>query len=151
PQLFTPQVRAHFDIVGFDPRGIVRSHQLRCYRTQDESFSVLTPFPYPNSAQRRAEWFASDEAQESACGQRGSVILDHMATADAARDLDRLRQAVGDRTMNYYGVSYGSFLGNTYANLFPGRVRAVTIDGVLDPVAWTTGRGGGSLPFSTRL
>jgi pimeloyl-ACP methyl ester carboxylesterase len=148
---FTPAVRARFDVIGFDPRGILRSHQLRCFRTQDESFSVLAPFPYPNSAKRRAQWFASDEAVEAACGQRGSAILDHMATADAARDLDRLRQAVGDRTLNYYGVSYGSFLGNMYANLFPGRVRSVTIDGVLDPVAWTTGRGGGGLPFSTRL
>ena len=151
PELFTPRVRARFDIVGFDPRGIFRSHQLRCFRTQDESFSVLAPFPYPNSAKRRAQWFASDEAVESACARRGSAILDHMATADAARDLDRLRRAVGDRTLTYYGVSYGSFLGNTYANLFPGRVRAVTIDGVLDPVAWTTGHGAGSLPFSTRV
>jgi pimeloyl-ACP methyl ester carboxylesterase len=150
-ELFTPAVRARFDIIGFDPRGIGRSHQLRCFRTQDQSFSVLAPFPYPDSPKRRSQWFASDQAIESACGQRGSAILDHMATADAARDLDRLRQAVGDRTLNYYGVSYGSLLGNTYANLFPGRVRSVTIDGVLDPVAWTTGRGGGSLPFSTRL
>ena len=63
-----------------------------------------------------------------------------MSTADVARDLDLLRQAVGDDGLTYDGVSYGSFLGNVYANLFPDKVRAVVIDGVLDPVAWTTGR-----------
>lgn len=151
-QLFTPQVRARFDIIGFDPRGIERSTQLRCFRTEDAAFATAPQFPYPNSAARRAKWFASDRAVESACGLHGNAILDHMSTADVARDLDRLRQAVGDRRLNYYGVSYGSFLGDTYANLFPGRVRSVVIDGVLDPVAWTTGRGGGvTLPFSTRL
>ena len=76
-----------------------------------------------------------------------------MATANVARDLDVLRQAVGDRRLSYVGFSYGSFLGVTYANLFPGRVRAVVVDGVLDPIAWTTGRGdeAETQPFSTRV
>ena len=76
-----------------------------------------------------------------------------MSTANVARDLDVLRAAVGDRRLSYAGVSYGSYLGVTYANLFPGRVRALGVDGVLDPIAWSTGRGGeaGRLPFSTRL
>lgn len=79
--------------------------------------------------------------------------MNHMATADVARDLDRMRAAVGDRGLPYYGVSYGSFLGNSYANMFPGRVRSVVIDGVNDPIAWTTGRDheARTLPFSTRL
>ena len=75
-----------------------------------------------------------------------------MATADVARDLDVLREAVGDAKLTYAGVSYGTFLGQTYANMFPNNVRAVIIDGVLDPIAWTTGTGDGStVPFSTRL
>ena len=75
-----------------------------------------------------------------------------MSTANVARDLDVLRQAVGDDNLNYAGVSYGTMIGQTYANMFPGNVRAVIIDGVLDPIAWTTGTGDGStVPFSTRL
>ena len=66
-------------------------------------------------------------------------IAEHMSTADVARDLDLLRQAVGDRKLTYLGFSYGSYLGNTYANLFPHNVRALVIDGVLDPRLWSSG------------
>ena len=62
-----------------------------------------------------------------------------MATADMTRDLDVLRQAVGDRKLTYAGYSYGPFPGKTYANIFPDNVRAIVIDGFLDPIAWTTG------------
>ena len=67
--------------------------------------------------------------------------------------MDLLRRAVGDAKLTYAGYSYGSYLGATYANLFPGKVRALVVDGVLDPVAWSTGRGdqARTLPFSTRL
>src|SRR5262245_65575087 len=86
------------------------------------------------------------------CAQRGGKIGDHMSTANVARDLDVLRQAVGDAKLNYAGVSYGTMIGQTYANMFPNNVRATIIDGVLDPIAWTTGTGNGStVPFSTRL
>ena len=76
-----------------------------------------------------------------------------MATADVARDMDRIRQALGDDQLTYVGYSYGSFLGVSYANLFPENVRAVVVDGVLDPIAWTTGTGdeAATLPFSYRL
>ena len=67
-----------------------------------------------------------------------------MSTADVARDLDLLRQAVGDRRLTYLGFSYGTYIGNTYANLFPGNVRALVIDGVLDPRLWSSGRQIGS-------
>ncbi|MDT5131559.1 MAG: hypothetical protein QOE41_870 [Mycobacterium sp.] len=66
-------------------------------------------------------------------------LLRHVSTADSARDLDRLRQAVGDRELTYYGESYGTFLGQTYANLFPTRVRAMALDSVIDPVSYTAG------------
>ena len=70
-----------------------------------------------------------------------------------ARDLDVLRAAVGDAKLTFAGHSYGSFLGATYANLFPQRVRAIVLDGVLDPVGWTTGRGplDAATPFSLRV
>jgi pimeloyl-ACP methyl ester carboxylesterase len=65
-------------------------------------------------------------------------LLAHDSTADTARDLDYLRRLVGDRKLNYRGLSYGSFIGETYANMFPHRVRAMVLDGVLDPVPYTT-------------
>lgn len=72
-----------------------------------------------------------------------------MSTANVARDLDYMRQAFGDDQLNYLGLSYGSYLGQTYANLFPDNVGAVIIDGVLDPIAWANV--GAPAPFSTRL
>ena len=87
-----------------------------------------------------------------ACRDRHSRIVGHMSTADTARDMDLVRQAVGDDQLTYYGVSYGTQLGTTYAALFPDRVRAMVLDGVLDPEEWTVGHGDASTrPFSERL
>ncbi len=153
PFLFTDEVRARFDLVGFDPRGIINSSPLLCFRSFEDSLDVLPPFAFPVTPGEEALVQTLDTRLNAACQRRGGAIADHMATADVARDLDLLREAVGDSRLTYAGYSYGSFLGVTYANLFPSRVRAVVVDGVLDPIAWTTGRGGeaATQPFSTRL
>ena len=72
------------------------------------------------------------------CGEVNGDLLDHISTGDTARDLDALRKAVGDRLLTYVGLSYGSMIGQTYANLFPGRVRAMMLDGIIDAVNYTT-------------
>ena len=144
------ELRARFDIVGFDPRGIMRSTPLRCYRTFKESFRDLPNFAYPETPRQEAEQIVSDRLLASACKSHAGPILEHMSTADAARDMDRLRHAMGDTRLNYLGFSYGSELGQTYANLFPGRVRAMTIDGVLDPRRWA-GKGNSGVPVASRL
>ena len=151
--LYSDEVRARFDLVGFDPRGIIRSTPLRCYETFDEAQADLWPISFPVTKAEERVWVRSDRAIARACAERGGPILDHMSTANVARDMDLLRRAVGDRQLTYVGYSYGSYLGATYANLFPGKVRALVVDGVLDPVAWSTGRGdqARTLPFSTRL
>ncbi|MEA2220691.1 MAG: hypothetical protein QOJ35_3317 [Solirubrobacteraceae bacterium] len=153
PSLYTPEVRARFDLVGFDPRGIGRSTALRCFGTPRQWDALFTPFAFPTTAEEEQAWMSADRALDDACARRGGAIADHMSTADVARDLDVLRRAVGDDKLTYAGVSYGSYLGVTYANLFPQRVRALVVDGVLDPIAWSTGRGdeAARLPFSTRL
>ena len=153
PFLYTEEVRARFDLVGFDPRGIMRSTALRCFGTPRQWAPYFTRFAFPITPEEEAIWIASDRYLVQACDQRGGRIIDHMTTADVARDLDLLRQAVGDSRLTYAGYSYGSYLGVTYANLFPDKVRALVVDGVLDPIAWATGRAGeGSrIPFSTRL
>jgi pimeloyl-ACP methyl ester carboxylesterase len=147
------EIRSRFDVVGFDPRGIGQSTPLRCFATFEESLATLPPFPFPVTTAEERQLRKADRALTSACAKRGGPILNHMSTADVARDLDFLRAASGDSKLNYLGFSYGSVLGQTYANMFPSRVRAVVIDGVLDPVAWTKGRGteGRTLPFTTRL
>jgi pimeloyl-ACP methyl ester carboxylesterase len=151
--LLTDDVRARFDIVGFDPRGVGASSPLRCFDTFAAALAVVPTIAFPVNATEEESWTASDRALATACKAHGSAIRDHMATADVARDLDLLRQAVGDAGLNYVGYSYGSYIGATYANLFPQRVRALVVDGVLDPVAWATGRGNEArdVPFSTRL
>jgi pimeloyl-ACP methyl ester carboxylesterase len=154
PFLYTDEVRARFDLVGFDPRGIMRSTALQCFDSPEEWEPYFTPFPFPITREEERIWIEADRYLTSACERRAGPIIDHMSTANVARDLDVLRAAVGDRQLTYAGYSYGSYLGNTYANLFPGRVRAVVLDGVLDPIAWSTGRSrveGRTVPFSTRL
>jgi pimeloyl-ACP methyl ester carboxylesterase len=139
--LFSAEVRARFDLVGLDPRGIGASTPLRCFDTLDQALGVLPPFRFPVTAAEERLWVQADRTFARACAGHGGPVLDHMATADVARDLDLLRQAVGDRQLTYVGLSYGAYLGATYANLFPARVRALVLDGVPDPVAWATGRG----------
>lgn len=150
---FPLEVRARFDIVGFDPRGIIRSTPLRCFDTLKESLAAQPPFPYPDTPAEEQTQQASDDKLAAACGRHGGAILDHMSSADAARDMDRLREVLGDRQLTYVGFSYGSVLGQNYANLFPSRVRALVIDGVIDPIAWTTGHGAEAqtTPIGTRI
>jgi len=153
PDLYTDEVRARFDLVGFDPRGIMRSTPLRCFDSPDEWEPYFTPFTFPITREETRQWIEADRYLLRACDRRAGRIIDHMSTANAARDMDVLRAALGDKRLNYAGVSYGSYLGVTYANLFPGRVRALVVDGVLDPIAWSTGRGDEArrIPFSTRV
>ena len=72
------------------------------------------------------------------CGEVSGDLLDHISTADTARDLDALRRLVGDDLLTYVGLSYGTMIGQTYANLFPDRVRAMVLDGIVDAVEYTT-------------
>ncbi len=147
------ELRGRFDLVGFDPRGIGRSTPLRCFTTFEEAIAVDQPMAFPVTAEEETVWHDNDVALAAACADRGGVIQDHMSTANVARDMDLLRRAVGDDQLNYLGLSYGSYLGVTYANLFPDRVGALVVDGVLDPVAWSTGtdQQSATVPFSTRL
>ncbi len=152
-QLFSPEVRERFDLVSFDPRGIARSTQLRCYVSVFGVNRDLAPFSFPVTPEEEALQQTSDNKIAGTCDDRGRKIIDHMSTAEVARDLDMLRSLVGDEKLTYVGYSYGSFLGVVYANLFPEKVRAVVVDGVIDPIAWTTGRGdeAETIPVTTRL
>ncbi|TQV87747.1 alpha/beta hydrolase [Aliikangiella coralliicola] len=150
---FSDDVREKFDLIGFDPRGIGASNPLTCFKTvedQSKAYNVSqTPETYKEiKAHKRADRFYA-----KSCRKNGGDILKNMSTADVARDLDLLRRAVGDEKINFVGYSYGSYLGMTYANMFPNHIRALVVDGVLDPIAWSTGRDFERyyMPVTTRL
>jgi len=150
--LFPDRVQDRFDIVGIDPRGIGGSAQVRCVTDADG-----VPFPrvpYPITRPQIKRQIAFDDFLRKTCRTGGSRILDHMTTADTARDMDLVRQGLGEDQISYYGISYGSYLGTTYAAMFPDSFRALAVDAVLDPIAWATGRRPGEFrtePFSARL
>ncbi|MGN9911172.1 alpha/beta fold hydrolase [Phytohabitans sp. LJ34] len=133
------EILRRFDVVGFDPRGVGLSGAIRCFATGEEAEAVygrvvLVPVTRPEIASTlRANRDLTD-----ACAARGGPLLPHVSTLNVARDLDRLRAAVGDRRLTYLGFSYGTLVGATYANLFPHRVRAVVGDGNVDPALRTT-------------
>jgi pimeloyl-ACP methyl ester carboxylesterase len=128
-----------FDIVGFDPRGVGASSPMHCFEDFDELIAFLSVgpiFPYQFSQER--PYFDHYRSLGDRCFGKNDPITGHMSTADVVRDLDLLRRAVGDSHLNYLGFSYGSFIGTTYANMFPNRIRAMVLDGVLDPRLYST-------------
>jgi pimeloyl-ACP methyl ester carboxylesterase len=139
--LYSDEVRARFDLVSFDPRGVAGSTPLTCFKTQDQADAATAPFSFPVTAAEEKAWVGFDRAYAGSCKKYAGPIINHMSTADVARDMDLLRQAVGDKKLTYAGYSYGTYIGSVYANLFPDKVRAVIIDGVIDPVSDATGRG----------
>lgn len=142
-------VSARYDVIGIDPRGVGDHAQMVCHTTVPQP---LSPGYFPVSLREAEINWRSAQWERAACTDDPGRIVAHMSTADTARDMDLIRQAVGDRRLNYYGVSYGTYLGTTYASMFPTKVGHVIVDAVLDPVAWATGTGRPPLmPFSTRL
>ncbi|MEI5135067.1 alpha/beta hydrolase [Streptomyces libani] len=138
-RFFPREVRERFDIVSWDTRGVGHSTAVNCFARPGDAaaWEASKPAGFPVGAQERKTWIAAFEDLARRCRQRDPELLRHMSTADIAHDLDRLRRAVGDTQLTYLGTSYGSFLGATYANLFPGKVRALAVDSTIDPQAWT--------------
>lgn len=130
-------LQASFDIVGFDPRGVNRSTAVKCYTDPKELdayvFDILPGKPGSD------EWLAEANASTKAFGQRcldlTGPLLGLVDTGSAARDLDMLRAALGDKTLNYLGYSYGTLLGAVYADLFPSKTGRLVLDGAVDPAA----------------
>lgn len=138
---FPPTVRQRFDIIGWDPRGVGASTPVNCFATAGEAltFFANSPAGFPVGPTQARIWTDTYARFGGLCRERNGELLDHLSAADTARDLEVLRRRVGDPWMNYYGTSYGTVVGATYANLFPGRVRAMVLDGNVDPVAWMSG------------
>lgn len=129
---FGAPLHRSFDIVGFDPRGTGGSDPVDCLTdAQLNAYIALDPDP-DTPAEEAASFRAGDEFGRG-CVARSGALAGHVSTQEAARDMDVLRSALGERTLTYFGASYGTKLGATYADLFPSKVGRFVLDGALDP------------------
>ncbi|GAA1848526.1 alpha/beta hydrolase [Myceligenerans crystallogenes] len=124
------RLRAAFDIVGFDPRGVGQSTPVKCMDDAAKDEFLTKDYPYTDEGiTQRIE---AVRAWAQACGENTGELLGHVDTQSAARDMDMLRAVLGDAKLNYLGYSYGTQLGATYAGLFPGNVGRLVLDGAVD-------------------
>ncbi len=125
-------VLEHFDVVGFDPPGVGRTAPITCL----DSAGLAQYFdenPAPTTTAGFDALVAEARTFGTGCEKQSGAELPYVSTVDAAMDMDLLRQALGDQKLTYFGLSYGTFLGATYAQLYPTHVRAMVLDGALDP------------------
>ena len=122
-----------FDIIGFDPRGVGGSNGLACVSaaTLDKQFTLDATPDTPDEV--AASEALNDEVVDACKTKYGNAMLASMSTENTARDMDEIRRSVKDDKLTYLGISYGTFLGATYASMFPDRVRAMVLDGAYDP------------------
>ena len=124
-----------FDVVSWDPRGTNASTRVQCFRNprSEAIFWAGESIPSTNAESERLAGKTVDLARR--CGEVSGWLLPHVSTADTARDLDHLRVLLGEAKLTYLGLSYGTLIGQTYANLFPDRVRAMLLMGIVDAPA----------------
>ena len=127
-------VAKHYDVVGFDPRGVGESAPVKCYDDTDEDKYLYGVDPATIGS---TTWIANEEKKARnfarACEKSTGPVLGHIDTVSAAEDMDLIRSALGDSKINYLGYSYGTFLGTIYAGLFPQNVGKMVLDGADDP------------------
>ncbi|WP_203136084.1 alpha/beta hydrolase [Microbacterium sp. JZ31] len=128
------QLQEQYDIVGFDPRGVGRSTSVTCLDAAEmDQFLYAIPEHERGTAEWEEELTDANRQFAEACEQNSGGILEHITTEQSARDMDLLRAVLGDEQLTYLGYSYGTFLGATYAELFPDRAGRLVLDGALDP------------------
>ena len=151
--MFGEEVLGSYDIIGFDPRGVGQSTPITCWSEDEIKQYLANPSDgagptnplkgvmYKNvAAQDKIDRGASNAAR---CAKHSQVpeLLDHVGTRDVARDLDVLRATNGNAKLNYLGVSYGTYIGALYADLFPGHVGRTVLDSAMDPSKQSYGEG----------
>ena len=129
-QVFGQPLLDRFDIVGFDPRGTGSSSPVDCL-SDDQLDDYIATDPDPDTAAERAAFIDWTDAIGAGCVERSGDLARHITTVEAARDIDILRAALGEATLTYFGASYGTKLGATYADLFPDKVGRLVLDGAV--------------------
>ncbi|MDX6719172.1 MAG: hypothetical protein QOJ63_1426 [Solirubrobacteraceae bacterium] len=131
-----PGLNARFDIIAMDPRGVGQSEpSIDCKADQQTDGIYAQPFTTPDNLDVHA-LTAKDSRYVGRCLALNRGVLPYVSTASVARDVDLIRRALGERQITYFGFSYGTFLGSTYASLFPGNYRAMVLDGPVDADAY---------------
>jgi pimeloyl-ACP methyl ester carboxylesterase len=130
---FPAAVLARFDIVGFDPRGAGASQPALNCENGPQLDTFLATDDEPSDPAQLARVVAASKRFAARCERNSAALLPYVGTPDAARDMDVLRAALGESRLTYLGKSYGTYLGAWYAQLFPHRVRALVLDGSVDP------------------
>lgn len=129
---FGGDVDERFDVVGWDPRGVGASTHLECGDTVDEFLSIDSE---PDDAIEQQELDAAAKRVADECGEKDGALLPHIGTDDTVRDMESIRAALGEDQISYVGFSYGTLLGERFAEAFPTSARAIVLDGVVDPSA----------------
>ncbi|NLU78892.1 alpha/beta hydrolase [Micromonospora sp. HNM0581] len=122
------ELHRHFDIVGFDPRGVRRSSPIMCSLDR----IAALPSGHIKTASNFAQMVAASRALADDCRAHTGPLFDHVDTLQVVQDIDAIRAAVGDEKLNFLGMSYGTLMAQQYAEMFPDRVRAVVADSVMD-------------------
>lgn len=142
------EVHERFDIVAVDPRGVGLSTPVQCFDTMEESLAFhADDVFFPTTPEEEQAVAEKSIAFTEQCWERQGWLLPHLGTANVARDFDLMRQAVGDEQISFVGYSYGTYLGATYANMFPDNVRSLLLDAVVDPTVYGGPLDAGELAF----
>jgi pimeloyl-ACP methyl ester carboxylesterase len=137
---FPKELLREYDIVSWDPRGSGASTAVQCFASQAAESAFLGKYSsFPVGRGQQHGYIRRWREFGKICAARNGALLRHVSTADSARDLNLLRQDLGQPKLDYLGISYGTFLGATYANLFPRRVGRMVLDGNVPPEALTNG------------
>lgn len=139
---FAPQyakLRERYDLVGFDPRGVAASEGVRCRGDKETQAAEAIDLTPDTPAEEKA-FFDDAAAFGKGCQKEAGALLGHVSTIEAARDMDLMREVLGDDELHYMGVSYGTELGGIYAHLFPRKVGRLVLDAVVDPTAGRVGQ-----------
>jgi pimeloyl-ACP methyl ester carboxylesterase len=136
---FSQDLIDHFDIIAWDPRGTGESTPaINCVDTFDEYFGLDSP---PETPEEKQALIDASQAFNDKCAENSGTILPYISTQASAQDINSLRLALGEEKVSYFGFSYGSELGTTWATMFPETVRAIVVDGAVDPNASSTEEG----------
>jgi pimeloyl-ACP methyl ester carboxylesterase len=142
----------YYDWIGFDPRGVGSSKPAVSCQPEYPGAGYDRPRFEPTTKKIENAWMDITNAYTDACAKNNGPILDHVTTIEAAKDMDSIRQALGEKKINYYGFSYGTYLGQVYASLFPNNLRRTVFDGTVDPRGvWYDGNLSQDAPFDRNI
>src|SRR5690606_23619342 len=133
------KLRERYDLVSWDPRGVAASEGVRCRDDKSIQAAEASVDGTPDTPAEEQAYLRDAADFGKGCKEDAGELIAHVSTTDTARDMDRIRQALGDEKLNYFGISYGTELGGVYAHLFPKKVGRMTLDAVVDPTADTIG------------